>query len=107
MATERDARELIDRCVSCMVFYHNSKAAPHAESAMVAEIQAIPALIAAIGLNGDDANDRVIRRVENELLARFGHEAGWRLFNEFTAAYDAAPKRHSAHPKAGLSPRVD
>ena len=92
MATERDARELIDRCVSCMVNYYNSKAAPDASSAMVSEIQLIPGLVAALGLNGDDANDRVIRRVENELVARFGHEAGWRLFNEFTAAYDSARK---------------
>ena len=86
--TERQAQETIASCVSTMVYYHNCERSPEVDERMVAEIQLVAGFIEETGLSRDGADWRIIRPVESELIARYGHEVGRRLAVRFIEAFE-------------------
>jgi hypothetical protein len=88
MATEREVQEAIARCVSSMVLYHNGKRSRETTTAMVAEVQAAAGWVSAQGWEIGETDERILRPVEGELLARYGHELGVRLTTEFLKAFE-------------------
>ncbi len=93
MANEREIQELVARCVSCMVFYHNTKADPQARATMMSDVRLIRTQVGPLGLDGEDIEQWIVRPVEYELVVRYGNEAGWSLFREFTEAFGTILKR--------------
>ena len=78
MATERQIQETIARCVSIVVFFHNSQKSPKMRSMMVAEVQAIAGWVEELGLCGMATDEQILVPVEWELVARYGPVAGRR-----------------------------
>ena len=93
MSIEREARELVARCVSIMVCHLYSERTPEADDGMRADVRAVAACAAGLGDGPFDVEGLILRPVEDELLARFGHEAGVRLNGVFRDAFEgrAAP----------------
>ena len=87
MATERQIQEMIARCVSIVVFFHNSQKTPKMRAMMASEVQAVARSVEEAGLGGMAADERILLPVESELLARYGQEVGRRLNAEFARAY--------------------
>lgn len=83
MATEREIQETVARCVAGLVFYVNSGKTPKTKAMMVAEARAVAALVAGWGLS----DDRILRPVEAELVARYGPETRAGLHAEFVKAF--------------------
>ena len=71
-----------------MVFYHNCERSQKADKQMIAEIQAISSTVEELGISTSDIDKRVIRRVDVELTARYGHELGARLFGLFMEGFE-------------------
>ena len=101
MATEHEIQALTDRCVCCVVQYDRARPMDVAEAAMAAEAAAIAASVAAFGSDADAISAQIIGRTGDELLVRYGHVTGWRLFKLFMAAYDSARREH-ARPNADI-----
>ena len=87
MATERQIQETIARCVSIVVFFHNSQKTPKMKTMMVAEVQTVAGWVEELGMGGMAADEQILLPVELELLARYGHEVGRRLNAEFARAF--------------------
>ncbi len=93
MATERQTQETIARCVSIVVFFHNSQKTPKMKSMMVAEVRTIADWAEELGMCGMAADEQILLPVEAELIARYGPVVGRRLNAEFAKAFKglAAP----------------
>jgi hypothetical protein len=87
MATERQIQETIARCVSIAVFYQSGEMTTKARALMAAEFQAVAAGANGSGLSGKIAEDRILRPVEAELVARYGPEAGRSLHAEVVRGF--------------------
>lgn len=86
MATERDILEMIARCVSIMVFYHNSGKTAHTKDQMAAEIGAVAQSVNQWRM-ADSLRIRILGAVNAEMVARYGSELGVRLDGEFYKAF--------------------
>lgn len=84
MATDREVQETIARVVAGLVYYVNCGKTPETKAAMATEARAVAALVAGWGL----PDDRVVRPVRAELVARYGPEAGAGLHTEFVKAFE-------------------
>ncbi len=89
MATERQIQETIARCVSIVVFFHNSQKTPKMKSMMVAEVRTIAGWAEELGMCGMAADEQILFPVELELIARYGPVVGRRLNAEFAKAFKA------------------
>jgi hypothetical protein len=89
MMTDRQIQEIVARCVSTLVFYHNSERSREADEQMAAEVQVIAGFVKELGLDVADVDKRIIRPVEFELIDRYGHEVTPRLFGEFIGAFES------------------
>jgi hypothetical protein len=78
MATERQVQETIARCVSIAVYYHNCEMT----AKMAVEFRAVAHEVKGWGSTPKDTEERILRPVEAELIARYGTEAGRRLHAE-------------------------
>ena len=92
MATERQVQEAVARCVATMVLYHNEKRTRHTTIMMTAEVRATAAGVSELDLGHDQADKRVIRPVEGELVARYGPDTGRKLYNDFVKAFNGSPE---------------
>jgi hypothetical protein len=88
MATERQVQETIARCVALMVFHHNCERSQEARDRMIAEVQIIAGFVEELGFSRSGVDWRIMRPIEAELLARYGHEVGPRLFAMFADAFE-------------------
>ena len=88
MVTDRSIQEITAQCISTMVFYHNCERSQKADKQMIAEIQAISSTVEELGISTSDIDERIIRRVDVELTARYGHELGARLFGMFIEGFE-------------------
>ena len=88
MTDERQLRETIARCVSIVVFYHNTERTPDSAERMAAEIRSVARAVAGMG---DEADQLVFRPIEIELMARFGPELGPRVVSEFLSICHPGP----------------
>ena len=86
-ADERQLRETIARCVSCMVFHHNVRKTPKGKAQTVAELGAIADMVRDIELRAGEVNDRILGPVEAELVTRYGREVGGDLYADFAKAF--------------------
>jgi hypothetical protein len=86
---ERQAREVIARCISILVAYHNGERTPDATAMMATKVQAVAIWVDELDLSVDETDEQVLRPVEAELLARYGHEAGVRISREFLDAFES------------------
>jgi hypothetical protein len=102
MSIQRQFQEAVARCVSIMVFYHNSERTPDSLGLMRSEIREVAGLIAALARPDEDPY-QVDLPVEGELMARYGHEVGPRLFADFRDALGAAVPARIATPGATTS----
>jgi hypothetical protein len=100
MTDEQQLREAIARCVSIMVFYHHSERTPESAARMAAEIRGVAQEVAGMGVSGDEADRRVFRPVETELMVRFGHELGPRVVAEFLSVCHPVSVRGERPPLA-------
>ncbi len=93
MATERQLQETIARCVSIVVFFHNSQKTPKMRSMMVAEVQTVAAGVEELGMCGMATDEQILFSVESELIARYGPVVGRKLNSEFAKSFKgvAAP----------------
>lgn len=96
IATEREAQELVAKCVYFMIIYYIATIFYYTKHTILEDVRSVSGQIAAMGLSAEEAGEQIIRRVGGELVTRYGREAGWRLFKQFTAAYDSVPDRHGA-----------
>lgn len=87
MSDERQLHEAIARCVAIMVFYKNGERTPDSPARMAAEIRAVAGQVTGMGWPEGEAEWRVVRPVERELMARYGHELGPRIVADFVNAY--------------------
>ncbi len=87
MTTERQIQETIARCVSIVVFFHNSQKSPKMRSMMVAEVQTVARWAEELGMCDRAADEQIVLSVESELLARYGPVVGRRLNAEFAKAF--------------------
>jgi hypothetical protein len=87
MATERQVKETIARCVSIMVCYHNGEKTRLAHDMMVAEVQTVAGWVMEMDLGPCEKDERILHPVERELLMRFGPEVGPRLNVVFIKAF--------------------
>ncbi len=93
MATERQVQETIARCVSIVVFFHNSQKTPKMRAMMVAEVRTVAGWVEELGMCGMAAGEQILSPVELELIARYGPVVGRKLNSEFAKAFKglAAP----------------
>jgi hypothetical protein len=89
MVSDRQVRETVARCVSTMVYYHNSERCRETAGQMAAEVQVIAGFVEEWGFDAAKINARVFRPVEDELIARYGHEVGPRMLGEFIDAFES------------------
>lgn len=90
LATEWELREVIDHCISLMVAHHEDDGMPEAETLMAAEMLTIAAWVEGMDLAGGDTDRLILEPIEDELVARYGLEAGGRLSAEFIEAFEDA-----------------
>ena len=90
MATERQIQETIARCVSIVVFFHNSPKTLKMRTMMVAEVQAVARSVEELGMGGMATDERILLPVEAELIARYGQEVGRRHNAEFARAFQGS-----------------
>jgi septal ring factor EnvC (AmiA/AmiB activator) len=89
---DRQLQEAVARCVSAVVFYHTSERTRESSARMASEIRATAKQASAMGLPAGEADGRIARPVEGELMARYGHEVGPRAVAEFIAAFEGPPR---------------
>lgn len=94
---DRALEETVARCVGIVVYHHNERTS-RASGAMASEVRAAVGWLTATGLGIDAIDRRVVGPVESELIARYGPEAGCRLYQEFVRSFDLAvsPRPRSA-----------
>ena len=90
VATEWELREVIDRCISLMVAHHEGDRMPEAEAMMAAEMETIAAWVEGMDLGCGDTDRLILEPIEDELVARYGSEAGGRLYADFIEAFEEA-----------------
>jgi hypothetical protein len=98
MDITRAVQELVARCVSIMVSDYNSGPSERANQEMVADVRAVAASVDQLSLGVQETAHNILRPVESELLARYGHELGGRIYVRFLAAVEglAPPGPHPA-----------
>ena len=69
VATGRQAQEIIARCISILVAYHNGERTPDATALMVARAQAIAIWVDEFDFSISETDEQILRPVEAELLA--------------------------------------
>ena len=104
MPIERALSETVARCVGVVVYYYNVERTSRSRRVMSSEIGEAVGWLAGSGLDGRALDDAVVEPVEEELMARFGHEVGSRLNREFVRAFDAAVPAGSGHGHASPAP---
>ena len=90
MATEWELREVIDRCISLIVAYHEDDGMREAEAMMAAQMEAIAAWVEGMDLGCGDTDRLILEPIGGELVARYGPGAGGRLHAEFIEAFEEA-----------------
>lgn len=95
--TARRIQETIAQCVSTMVFYHGSERSGQADGQMAAEIRAIAGSVEELGSDAAEIGTQIVHPIRAELVARYGHELGPRLFGAFVEAFEGigATRRES------------
>lgn len=96
MASEREFQETVARCVSMMVYYRNDLRSAAAAAAMTDEIHGVARQIATLGPIAADWSRDLRRRVQEELVARYGRPIGGCLHDEFLGAFEGAARRQGA-----------
>jgi len=79
---------MIAKCVAILVFYHNGERTRAARTGMVADVQVVADEVASLDLKMSETDERILRPVETELFARYGHEVGSRMNTEFLMAFE-------------------
>ena len=97
ISIERALSETVARCVGIVVYYYNVERTGRSRRVMSSEIRAAVGWLADSGLDGRALDGVVVDPVEEELIARFGHEVGFRLNREFVRAFDATVPVRAAH----------
>jgi hypothetical protein len=87
MDFERSIQETVARCVSIMVSYHNCGPNEDATEEMITDIRAVADASVIFSLALEQTVETILRPVEAELVARYGHELGSRLNSRFLMAY--------------------
>ena len=83
MASERDVQEVVAHCVGIVVYYENITSTAKTRASRLSEIRAMGSRARDLGLG----EDRILREVEVELLARYGPEVGSGINGEFARAF--------------------
>jgi hypothetical protein len=86
MAPDCEIEQVIARCVGIMVFYRNRGKTTESKAQMAAEIRAVARSVKRWHFD-DDVIERILDSVKTEMIARFGHELGVRLDDEFYVAF--------------------
>ncbi len=89
LSTERQVQEIITHCTSILVAYHNGERTPEATAMMVTKVQAVAIWVDELDFSIGETDEQVLRPVEAQLLARYGHEAGVRISLEFLDAFES------------------
>jgi hypothetical protein len=76
-----------------MVAHHEDDGMPGAETVMAAEMRTIAAWVEGMDLGGGDTDRLILEPIEDELVARYGPEAGGGLAAEFLEAFEEAGGR--------------
>jgi hypothetical protein len=88
MATARQVEEIISRCVSAMVFYNLCDRSRDVDRRMIAEVRLIAGWAKKLGFGRGDVVEQIIRPVEVQLIARYGHELGPRLVAQLVDIFE-------------------
>jgi hypothetical protein len=88
MNTERAIQETVARCVAIMVAYYNSGPNERATREMIEDIQAVAESARAFALGIRETVEQILKPVEIEIFARYGHELGSRLNSQFLMAFE-------------------
>lgn len=88
MTTDRQLREIISRCVSTMVFYHDSVRSCEVVRWVLQEVRDIAGEVADWGLEGNEAYQYILRPVEDDLIRRYGYEVGPRISGCFIDEFE-------------------
>ena len=89
MAIEERLQEAAAQCVAVMRRYHSGERSSAARSRMSAEIDLVVGWLLELDLPPGLAQARVLAPVESYLFARYGHEVGRRLNDQFLDAFEA------------------
>ncbi len=88
MATAKQMRQTVDRCVNTMIRYHDAGRTRHTNLLMVAELQAHAAWVLDLGMDVAETVENILHPVETELIRRYGHELGLRFYDEFLRGFE-------------------
>jgi hypothetical protein len=88
MATERQVQETVAQCVSCMVFYFNSRKSRGVKTAITAEFRDVALLVTGWGLSTSEISFSLLRPIEAELVVRYGTVEGLNLSKEFAEVFN-------------------
>jgi hypothetical protein len=105
MVTERQIQETIARCVSLMVFYHNSEKSAQLSDDLADQARAVAGWASEANFGETEAGERIFRPVASELVARYGEGVGCRLRDEFLAAI-GTDRRRPLQPPRGRDGRL-
>src|SRR5262249_22731113 len=81
--------EMAARCVATVVFYHDTDRSVEACESMRNDILSIAESVTSLEFDTHEC-DEVLYRVRQELVSRYSHEAGGRIFSEFDRIFEAA-----------------
>jgi hypothetical protein len=103
MINERQMQETVARCVSIMVFYHNSKKSQRAEMVVVLidDAQAVAGWASEAAMEEPEVRERLFRPVTSELVARYGEDVGMSLSADFQHAFGWTSLDSPDHPIKG------
>ena len=87
MATEREFHEATARCISIIVYFHNARRSETTRAAMTGEVQAIAQWITKLPASAGEAERRLFKAVDQELVARYDRSTANRLVAEFLIAF--------------------
>ena len=99
--TDRQFQEIVARCVSTMVYHHNCERSHRNDAQLIAEVQDIAGSVKEEVTDATEVTARIVRPVDAELTARYGPEAGTRLFQRFIEAFDGLRASHAPRRQAG------
>jgi len=93
MPTERQEQETVARCVSIAVYYHGAARSGDSRTGMAQEVREAVDWMNELGVDGR----RILGRLQEELVARYGPEEGGRMRAMFAQAigrpHPRAPRR--------------
>ncbi len=92
METQCAVQEFVARCEAILVEYHNAGRTARTMAEMVVAVRGIATEVMDLGLGATDIVEQILHPVEARMLARYGYEAGARIYDDFHRTFEAGTR---------------